>query len=146
MWPIFRFFILRHVFGLLLKRSLHDFRIRWGGRVVVVLFRVVVHVLLPVEHRMLAGKVARVVVVVYCTGGGGGGGGGVVIAVGAVPLLLPVDHVRRGGGARARRVVQPHGRHRPRAGAAVQELRRLLLALLLRLEHLLSESVIGVYR
>ena len=56
-------------------------------------------------------------------------------------FLLPVDHVRRGGGARARRVVQPHSRHRPRAGAAVQELRRLLLALLLRLEHLLSESV-----
>ena len=107
---------------------------------VVVLFRVAVRVLLPVEHRMLAGKVAGVVVVVYCTGGGGGGGG-VVIAVGAVPLLLPVDHVRRGGGAGARRVVQPHGRHRPRAGAAVQELRRLLLALLLRLEHLLSESV-----
>ena len=56
-------------------------------------------------------------------------------------FLLPVDHVRRGrGGFPHRRVVQPRDRLRARAGAAVQELRRPLLALLLCLVHILSES------
>ena len=79
-------------------------------------------------------------------------GGGVVIAVSR--LLLPVYHSRRrrgGGGGRGSGLPGRRLRRRPRrveprdrlgagAGAAVQELRRPLLAVLLRHVHVVSES------